>query len=144
MEIVPPALAVASLMVPLAACSTIAQGTSQELEIRTQPFGAQCQVLREGRVIATLPTTPGTVTVTREGEPIEITCKKEQYDEGGMVVSSDVAAAFWYNFYWLLPLITAPAALVGSVVDLSTGAYHHYDSPVEMILLPQGQPSVVP
>jgi hypothetical protein len=101
-------------------------------------------VAREGRVIATLPATPGTVTVTRESEPIEITCNKELYDDGGLVVSSDVAAAFWYNFYWLLPLITAPATLVGSVVDLSTGAYHHYDSPIDLTLVPQNRASSMP
>jgi hypothetical protein len=121
----------------LGACASIAQGTMQEVEVRSKPDGAQCQISQQGAQVASVSTTPGIATVSREGNDLQITCKKEAYNDAEATSSYHaMSPAFWYNFYWLLPIITFPVTIVGVIVDLSTGAYHYYDSPIELTLTP--------
>ena len=52
----------AALLGSLGACSTIVEGTSQTIQINTIPSEAKCDLFREGAVIGTVASTPGSVT----------------------------------------------------------------------------------
>lgn len=62
--------------------------------------------------------------------------KRNAYES--LRVGPETNIAVWKNFYRLLPLSTAPITAVGVIVDLSTGAYHDYDSPVSVTLETEG------
>lgn len=122
----------------VSACASIAQGESQDIRVKTVPDGAKCTIVREGETIAVIAPTPGEAEIERNAHDIDILCTKDGYREAKLTRISETNVAFWYNFYWLLPLITAPITLVGVIVDLSTGAYHDYDSPVTVTMDTEG------
>src|SRR3954453_23097344 len=61
-------------------CATITTGTTQTVEIRSQPDGAECALTRQGMPIGKV-TTPGNISVKRGAQPISVTCAKEGYEE---------------------------------------------------------------
>ena len=122
----------------VSACASIAQGQNQNFRVKTAPEGAQCTILREGDTIAVIAPTPGEAEIERDAHDIDIVCTKVGYTDAKLTRLSETHTAFWYNFYWLYPIITAPITLVGVIVDLSTGAYHDYDSPVTVTLEAEG------
>jgi hypothetical protein len=50
---------------------------TQDLLLRSEPPGATCTVLQEGRVVATVEATPGVAGVPRTRQDIEIVCRKD-------------------------------------------------------------------
>src|SRR5258706_14721960 len=72
-------LALATLL--LSGCATIVKGSTQDLNINTDPAGAVCDLSRAGVVIATVDPTPGTVQVKKDKNNIEVKCKKRGYTE---------------------------------------------------------------
>lgn len=116
-----------------AGCASIAQGDQQEVEIRTTPPDARCDIARGGAALGSV-TTPGSLRLPRSGDAIDVACAKAGYEDAHVAVESGTNAAFWYNFYWLYPIITAPVTLIGLAVDWSTGDYHAYDSPIDLTL----------
>ena len=58
-----PALGALSILV-LGGCSTITQGTDQDILINTNPAGARCDLVRQGKIIAVADITPKTVNVS--------------------------------------------------------------------------------
>jgi hypothetical protein len=77
----------------------ILTGTTQELLVRTDPPGVTCSLMQEGKVVATVESTPGTASVPREFrrsglaalfeptltideiKPLAVVCRKEGYLE---------------------------------------------------------------
>ena len=57
------AFMVLAALVLLSGCSTIIEGTTQELVINTAPEGANCAIEREGQVVGRVNPTPGGLTV---------------------------------------------------------------------------------
>jgi hypothetical protein len=55
------ASAIVAVSCALGGCSSVIEGTSQEILVNTNPVGADCQLVREGNVIARVATTPGGV-----------------------------------------------------------------------------------
>lgn len=127
-----------SALLFVSACASIAQGESQDFRVKTVPDGARCTIARQGDTIAVIAQTPGEVEIERDAHDIDIVCTKDGYNDKKVTRISETHVAFWYNFYWLYPIITAPITLVGVIVDLSTGAYHDYDSPVTVTLDTEG------
>jgi hypothetical protein len=121
-----------ALLVLLAAvtagCSTIIEGTRQEIAVKTVPDGATCNLSREGFVIAVIPATPGKASVDKNKHDITIVCEKDGYEAATYENKSDVAAAQATN---LLLLWTAP---IGWAIDASTGANNKYAGEVELTL----------
>ena len=58
------AIAAAIAAVCLSGCASIISGTSQEIKVVTNPPGANCELIREGAVIAHVDQTPGGATIT--------------------------------------------------------------------------------
>jgi hypothetical protein len=107
-------------------CATIANGTTQAINIDSEPAGAECTLLRGGQQLSNV-TTPSPVTVKRDQQTIHVRCKKEGYEETLVVMNSRYETASAGNI--LL------GGVIGMMVDNSSGANAKYDAYV-MVRLP--------
>jgi hypothetical protein len=127
-----------ALALSLGGCASVLAGTSQELLVNTNPAGANCVLNRKGGTIARISPTPGTVTISKTKEEITIVCDENGYQQATFIDASGIQAATWGNI--------VAGGLVGWGIDSATGADDHYDSPVNITLVPsQGQsPTAAP
>lgn len=113
-------------LVLLSGCATIVSGTSQTVSISTTPGGATCAVERMGAPIGTAVTTPGVVTVNKNGGPLTVRCSKPGYQ------TATAAAESSFNGWTFGNIILG--GLIGVVVDASTGANFDYPRTMAMEL----------
>ena len=124
---------VSLLCLPLAmtaGCSSIVEGTSQEIAISTDPAGASCVLTRNGETIGSIASTPATIDVKKRKYDITITCTKDGYQVATLVDKSGSAAWTAGNI-----LFVPAGAFIGWGIDSATGADNKYDSPVTLKLL---------
>ena len=112
----------------LSACSSIIEGTSQEVAVNTNPPGAMCRFEREGTVIATIPATPAATTIKKTKHDITISCEKVGYQTATFMNKSDVAGATVGNIIL--------GGGIGWAIDSASGADNKYTSPVNITLVP--------
>lgn len=117
--------AIAALVL-LTGCSSIIEGTSQELVINTAPEGANCAVERQGNVIGRVNPTPGGITVKKTKYDINIVCTKAGYEKTTYFNKSDVAGATVGNIIL--------GGGIGWAIDSASGADNKYTSPVNITL----------
>lgn len=115
-------------------CSSITQGTTQEIFVNTTPAGASCTLKRNGVDLNSVANTPGGVMVDKTKHDIIITCNKPGYQE----------ATYYNNSGWESGSGAAGIALdvvltlgVSSAIDSATGADNKYESPVNITMLPE-------
>lgn len=125
-----------SAAIGVSACSSIVEGTSQEIAIATSPEGANCALEREGLTIARVNPTPGAATVQKTKHDITIKCSKETFHESVYFNKSDVAGATFGNIIL--------GGGVGWIIDSASGADNKYTSPVNITLVPLTQPKPAP
>ena len=123
----PIALAVASLL--LAGCSSIIEGTTQEVFVNTNPAGAACDFLREGQRIGRVDPTPGAVTLKKTKHDILIERILAGYQKATFHNKSGAAAATFGNIVL--------GGGVGWAIDSASGADNKYTSPVNITLVPE-------
>jgi hypothetical protein len=128
------AILAAALLGCLGACSTIVEGTSQTIQINTIPSEAKCDLFREGAVIGTVASTPGSMTVKKNKQNIMVKCEKDGYQQASFNNKSDFAGATAGNL--LL------GGFIGVAVDAASGAANKYDGDVTITLQPE--PAVAP
>lgn len=121
-------IAVVGLALGSGACSSIIDGTSQEILVNTNPAGAKCVLSREGASIATIDPTPAAVTVKKNKHDITIVCTKDGFQETTVVNNSGVAGATLGNIIL--------GGGIGWAIDSASGADNKYDSPVNITLTP--------
>lgn len=112
----------------LAGCSSIIEGTSQEVVINTNPAGANCALNREGTTIARVEPTPGAATIKKTKYDIIIVCDKTGYQEATYFNHSGAAGATFGNIIL--------GGGIGWAIDSASGADNKYDSPVNITLVP--------
>ena len=112
----------------LGACSSIIEGTSQEIMVNTNPAGANCSLNRQGLSIARINPTPGAATIKKLKYDITIVCDKDGYQEATYLNHSGVAGATFGNIVL--------GGGIGWAVDSAAGADNKYDSPVNITLVP--------
>lgn len=117
------------LLVFLSACSSIIEGTSQEIVVNTNPESADCSLMREGVSIARVSPTPGAATIKKTKHDITIECTKVGYQSATYLNHSDVAGATVGNV--LL------GGGIGWAIDSASGADNKYESPVNITLVPE-------
>ncbi|WP_339639564.1 hypothetical protein [uncultured Parvibaculum sp.] len=117
------------LLISLSACSSIIEGTSQEILVNTNPAGANCSLMREGVSIARINPTPGAATIKKTKHDITIECTKSGYSDVAYLNHSDVAGATVGNV--LL------GGGIGWAIDSASGADNKYESPVNITLVPE-------
>jgi hypothetical protein len=120
----------------VSACSSIVEGTSQEIATATSPEGANCAIEREGLTIARVNPTPGAASVQKTKHDITIKCTKESFHESVYFNKSDVAGATFGNIIL--------GGGVGWIIDSASGADNKYTSPVNITLVPLTQPKPAP
>ena len=115
-------------------CSSITQGTTQDITVNTTPAQATCVLEREGQQIGSVQQTPGSVTVSKTKHDITIICDKPGYQ----------TATYINNSGWETGSGAAGIALdvvltlgMSSAIDSATGADNKYTSPVNMTLIPE-------
>jgi hypothetical protein len=114
----------------LGACSSIVEGTSQEIVINTTPAGASCALNRKDTVIARVAPTPGAATIKKTKYDITVLCEKDGYQQATFLDKSGVAGATFGNIIL--------GGGVGWAIDSASGADNKYDSPVNITLVPVG------
>ena len=114
--------------IPLGACSSIIEGTSQEIFVNTNPAGAACDLIREGRAIARIVRTPQGVTIKKTKHDITIECELPGYLKASYHNKSDAAGATFGNIVL--------GGGIGWAIDSASGADNKYTSPVNISLVP--------
>ena len=122
------AAAAALAVICLSGCASIVSGTSQSILVNTNPPGASCEFVREGNVIATLPSTPGGVTIRKTKHDIILRCNKEGYQQASYYTHSGIEQMTYGN------VIIGGA--VGWGIDSATGSDNHYDDFVNVSMVP--------
>jgi hypothetical protein len=118
-----------TLLSVLSACSSIIEGTNQEITVNTNPSGANCSLERQGMSIARVEPTPGAATIKKTKYDIIIYCNKEGYQEASYLNHSGAAGATFGNIVL--------GGGIGWAVDSAAGADNKYDSPVNITLVPE-------
>jgi hypothetical protein len=108
-------------------CASITSGTSQAINVNSEPAEADCTLTRDGRELGTI-RTPGPVKVKRESKTIHVVCKKDGYKDGETSMDARFETATLGN------LIVG--GVVGLAVDAASGAYQRYDGFVMVHLAP--------
>jgi hypothetical protein len=120
----------------LGGCSSIIEGTSQEILVNTNPPGANCEFLREGNVIARVAETPGGVTIKKTKHDITLKCSKSGYGEATYLNHSGAAGATFGNIIL--------GGGIGWAIDSASGADNKYDGVVNMTLSPVAPEGALP
>ena len=118
----------------LSACSTITQGTDQEIAVNTTPSGASCVLNRQGQPIGQVANTPGVVTVSKFKHDIMIVCDKEGYQTASYINDSGWESGSGAAGIALDVVLTLG---ISSAIDGATGADNRYESPVNITLIPE-------
>ncbi|PHR60633.1 MAG: hypothetical protein COA43_05635 [Robiginitomaculum sp.] len=119
-----------ALTVSLSACSTIVNGSNQELHFDTASVeGADC-VLTGGskQSVDESFTTPAVVTVPRSKKPLKARCTMNGYHAGTKTITSTYEAATAGNL--LL------GGFIGAGVDAATGALYKYPEAISIKMKP--------
>src|SRR5258707_15716564 len=122
-------VAIALLTFAVSGCASILEGTTQEISVSTDPPGAECGFYREeGTRIATVQRTPGSALVKKTKADIWIVCAKPGYQQAVYFNHSGAALANVVGGIFTLGISTA--------VDSSTGAGNEYQSPSNVVMVP--------
>ncbi len=111
-------------------------GTSQTVTVRTGPVGAACTVARQGVILGTIPSTPGTLVLHRDVVDLDVTCHKPGWATAATRIKSRLTGITAGNMFW--PVV-GPLVLVavGPVVDDATRANYRYAEDILINMTPQ-------
>lgn len=113
-------------------CASILSGRSQTITLSTNPPGARCEVVREGRIVGTVENTPGAITLDKTKHDMDIVCKKEGFTEAKGFAESGTEGSTFGNI--LL------GGVVGWGIDSAAGADNKYPDVVTVNLVPNSAP----
>lgn len=111
-----------ALLVMLAGCSTITNGTTQMIDVNTDPVGADCTLTRHNEQIGLVSNTPAFIQVDKTKYDILFTCRKAGYQNASYFNKSDIAGMTVGNAIF--------GGLIGWGIDSATGSDNKYDSSV--------------
>ena len=123
-------IVIALVILPmLGACASIIEGTSQEIEVVTNPAGAAYDFIREGRNVARVSKTPSAVTIKKTKHDITIHCELDGYHKATYQNKSGAAGATFGNIIL--------GGGIGWAIDSASGSDNKYTSPVNLTLVPK-------
>jgi hypothetical protein len=120
----------ALLFLLLGGCASIVTGQNQALSVETVAEagsslpGANCKLMNDKG--SWFVTTPGSVTVTRSYNDINVTCTKEGHNAGIATAKSSTKAMAAGNLIF--------GGVIGAAVDAGTGAAFDYPSLIQVIM----------
>jgi hypothetical protein len=128
-------VATGAFLLELSGCATITKSPDQTVSVNTKPAGAECTLTREGKIIAVINPTPGSINVQKDKDPIRVTCKKQGFLDNTGEMSSEFEAMTFGNIIF--------GGLIGVGVDAVSGAMHEYPPLVTITLIPEQFESTV-
>ena len=132
MKIIAVVAGLGALGLTLSGCASIIKGQSQTIAITTPPTtGANC-VLKSAQGNWTV-TTPGSVTVQRSKENVEIRCNKQGWQEGYSTIPSTFEG-------WTVGNVLI-GGIIGLGVDAATGAINTYPNAYQVPMYPLETPT---
>jgi hypothetical protein len=119
----------------LGACSSIAEGTSQQISVVTNPPGAACKFHRNGEIVGMVNPTPGGALIKKTKHHIEVVCDKDGYQEARYLNKSGIQEATFGNIIL--------GGGIGWAIDSASGADNKYEDAVNITMVPKapGTPS---
>ena len=123
-------------VLPCAACSSIVEGPWQRIAVETDPAGASCTFMREGREIGTVDRTPNSVLIEKDKHDITVFCEKPGFAKVTYVDHSGINGMTVGNV-----LI---GGAVGWAIDSATGSDNQYVGTIRLPLVPLNAPSPAP
>ncbi|MCB0340544.1 MAG: SHOCT domain-containing protein, partial [Bdellovibrionales bacterium] len=112
-------------------CASILSGKSQTITITTNPEGARCELIREGRIIGTVENTPGAVTINKTKHDIDVNCKKDGFTDSKAFADSGTEGSTFANIIL--------GGGIGWAIDSAAGADNKYPETVTVNLVPVQQ-----
>jgi hypothetical protein len=106
------------ILLPLAACASIVDGTSQQIALDTNPSGATCTFERHGVFLSKIDNTPGSIFVKKSKYDIMVSCEKQGYEISKDVLPSGTEDATFVNIL--------AGGVIGWGVDAASGAMNKY------------------
>src|SRR5207302_7076201 len=124
------------LIISLAGCATIMEGTSQSVQITTTPPGARCFIDREGARLGEVGSTPGSIRLDKSKNDIVVTCAKEGFQPATVAQSPSFSGTTFGN------IIVGGG--IGAIADAASGANYYYPNQVVLTLAPAGPVAPLP
>jgi hypothetical protein len=119
----------ALILLVLAGCATILDGTTQTVAIQSIPSGAACHLQSPNGQWDV--TTPAVVTVQKSGGAINVTCRGPDGSAGSGTITSSMSGAVVAN--------ALLGGIVGGGVDVIDGAAYRYQPAITVNLVPARQ-----
>lgn len=110
----------------LCSCSSIVNGTKQNIMIETTPATQAHCILENDKGQWRVNSTPGQVLVKRSEKNLLVTCDKDGYDKKSDSFKSQTPKAVYGNIM--------AGGLIGAGIDRSSGAAFEYPSVIKMPL----------
>jgi hypothetical protein len=110
-------------------CATIVKGSSQSVTVNTVPAAASCLLSRDGKEMAVVNPTPGTIQVGKAMGTISIKCTKIGYQDAAGVLASEFQAMTFGNIIF--------GGIIGVAVDAASGAMNEYPPIVTITMIPE-------
>lgn len=117
----------------LAACASVVSSTKSDVQIRTNPDKALCDI-RGFEGFAASVETPATVTIPTNAAPVTVTCKAPGFRPTSYTLDASADGWIWGNS--ALFVATGGVAVLGALVDESRAAGKAYAEEVHYDLSP--------
>ena len=112
-------------------CATMTTGTTQGINVDSEPRDADCTLSRDGVDLGTV-RTPAPITIRRHSSTVHVTCRKEGYEDSRVVMNARFETSSAGNLIL--------GGVVGVIVDAASGANSRYD-PYVMVRLTSMSPA---
>ena len=103
------------------------------MTIDSNPSGARCELVRQGRVVGSVDSTPGAVMLEKTKHDIDVVCRKGGYAESKAFADSGSDSAVFGNI-----ILGGP---IGWGIDSIVGADNRYPDVVTVNLVSGNSPS---
>lgn len=117
----------------LAACASVVSSTQSEVQIRTNPDKARCDLLGHEGFSASIET-PATITVPSAAAPVTVTCRAAGFRTTSYTLDATADGWIWGNT--ALVMATGGVGILGALVDESRAAGKSYADEVRYDLAP--------
>lgn len=121
-------LIVAVLTIP--GCASITGSTTQNISIQTREANgkevseAKCELInKKGTYFVT---TPGTISISRSNDDLQVTCRKDGFENGRVGVVSDTKGSMFGNIVL--------GGGIGAIIDHNNGSAYEYPSFVQVVM----------
>ncbi len=117
----------------LAACASVVGSTESQVQIRTNPDKARCELKGHEGFTATVET-PASLSIPTMAAPVTVTCVATGFRPTSYTLDATASGWIWGNAAFMLA--TGGVAVLGALVDENRGAGKSYAEEVQYDLSP--------